>query len=192
MIPNQTLTEQFPSWDQEIPEYHEGMLEVKLHSDAGIMSASSAMGGPVFLTRATAATAPGLGTLMAYERSGLIRRVIPLSDDGTASAVTGETPMLAMFANAMAPRDREDPNAGVAFVELYRDQDTQSLEAELRRDPAVESVSRVPIRYLLASARRASTTAAAAAAPPVASIGIYTSAFRGRFDTDEHYKQRVF
>lgn len=154
----------FPSASgEELPEYHDGMLEVKLRADA--VGPAIAMGGPVIYTRAAAATTSGLGTLMAYERSGLIRRVVPLTDDVQASPASGETPMLASFAAASFPRLPDDPNAGVVLVELYRDQDTQILERELRRDQTVESVSRVPVRYLLARKRRAAGATPAAAAP---------------------------
>jgi subtilisin family serine protease len=98
--------------------------------------------------RAAAAAAPGLGALLSYERSGLIRRVVPLSEDVPAGLTGGETPMLASLAAASFSRHADDPNAGVSLVELYRDQDIQMLEQELRRDPAIESVSRVPVRYL--------------------------------------------
>jgi len=162
-----------------IPEYHDGMLEVTfrggLAGPLGPTGLSPAFGGlthagPLMLTRAAAALTSGLGTLMAYERSGLIRRIIPLTEDGPTGAVDGETPALAMVANAMFPREPAQPNAGVALVELFKDQDTQTLEAELRRDPAVEAVSRVPVRYLLAPARagRPGRPGPAAAAPATA------------------------
>lgn len=157
----------FPSQDNDIPWYHEGMLEVKLRSDTGTIAAAMALGGPMMLTRAAAATTSGLGTLLAYERSGLIRRVVPLTEDGLTSRASGETPLLASFASASQPTDRDDPNAGVSLVELFRDQDTSSLESELRRDPNVESVSRVPVRYLLAK-RKAAPGATPAAATPAA------------------------
>lgn len=160
----------FTDGDSELLEYHDGMLEVKFRTDAGGIGPAVIAGGPVMLTRAGAAMTPGLGTLMAYERSGLIRRVIPLTDDGPTSAASGETPMLASFAAASYPRQRDDPNAGVTLVELYRDQDTSTLEGELRRDPTVESVSRVPVRYLLAPRKRASAAVPAAAAPPASSL----------------------
>ncbi len=139
-----------PSAGEELPQYHQGMLEVKLRSHLGAFGAAMTSGGPAMLTRAAAATTPGLGTLMAYERSGLIRRVTPLASVGVAEA-WGETPMLMTFATASSPLAQADPNANVVLVELHRDQDTRSLEGELRRDPTVESVARVPVRYLLKS-----------------------------------------
>ncbi|MGL6076527.1 MAG: S8 family serine peptidase [Fimbriiglobus sp.] len=116
------------------------------------------------LTRAEAARTPGLGTLMAYERSGLIRRVIPLTDEAPSIATRGETPLLATFAAASSPSLSDEPNAGVTLVELYRDHDLSMLETELRRDPSVESVSRVPVRYL--TAKKNVTGASPAAAAP--------------------------
>jgi hypothetical protein len=174
MTPIQARVGLFPSQDQDVPLYHEGLLEVKLRTDAGPLAPAvlgfGGAAGPAMFTRAAAAATPGLGTLMSYERSGLIRRVVPLAGDGAAPAVAGETPALAMFAAAAFPRRPDDPNAGVALVELYQDRDTQTLEAELRRDPAVESVSRVPVRYLLARKRTKGGATPAAAAPPATSL----------------------
>lgn len=157
-----------PSAGEDLPQYHQGMLEVKLRSNLGAFGAVMTSGGPAMLTRAAAATTPGLGTLMAYERSGLIRRVTPLASVGVAEA-WGETPMLMTFAAASSPLAQADPNANVVLVELHRDQDTRSLEGELRRDPTVESVARVPVRYLLKS-KKVAPVLPAAAAPPASSL----------------------
>jgi subtilisin family serine protease len=161
----------FPDRDSVLPQYHDGMLEVKFRtapSDTG-PSRVIPTEGQFVLTRAGAASTPGLGALLAYERSGLIRRVVPLTDGGPSSNVGGETPMLASFAAANRPRKPDDPNVGVTLVELYRDQDTSVLESELRRDPTVESVSRVPIRYLLAR-KRAAAAVPETAAPSSSSL----------------------
>jgi len=170
---------------EKIPEYHDAMLEVRLRTDVGPLGGEVALGGPMMLTRSAAATSTGLGMLLSFERSGLIRRVVSLAED-TVAAAGGETPLLATFAAAARPRHPDDPNAGVTLIELYRDQDTQVLETELRRDPAVESVSKVPIRFLLAkkkaaprkksspkraaSSRKAAAGATIAAAPPTGAL----------------------
>ena len=134
----------------EAPQYHAGILEVKFRQDIGPL-AIVAGGVPMMLTRAMAAEHPGMGTLMSYERSGLIRRVTPLSDSAVKVAIgMGETPMLASFAAASHTSVADDPNARVSMIELYDDADIGRLESELRMDQTIESVSRVPVRYLLA------------------------------------------
>jgi len=159
-----------PNEDSALPLYHDGMLEVKFRTDAGGIGPAGVAGGPALFTRAGAASALGLGTLLAYERNGLIRRVIPLVHDGLKSTVSAETPMLASLAAASHPRHPDDPNAGVTLVELYRDQDTSTLESELRRDPTVEFVSRVPVRYLLARKRPAGVVPVATPPAPSSSL----------------------
>jgi subtilisin family serine protease len=69
--------------------------------------------------------------------------------------------MMAGFGPTAARRGRArgagDPNAGVSIVEVQREQDVPRLQDELRADPQVEFVSRVPVRYLKVkrAARRA-------------------------------------
>lgn len=150
--------------DDTLPLYHPGLLEVKFRTDQGPVAAAMAMGGRPMLTRSIAATNYGLGTLMSFERSGLIRRVFPLSEDAPVTASFSETPLLAAFSAASAPEVAADPNSGVSIVELYDDADVGTLQTELAQDPSVEMVSRVPVRYLLA--KKGTTPPAPAANPP--------------------------
>lgn len=156
----------------EAPIYHSAMLEVRFRTDFGPLAAAATMGVGVGLTRSVAAASEGLGALMSYERSGLIRRVTPLSEAGGAPIAASETPMLSAFSASVSPRLAVDPNRGATIVELYEDAAVDSLQAELMHDPAVASVSRVPVRYLLAKkiARRSTGAAPAAAPPPTSSL----------------------
>jgi subtilisin family serine protease len=161
-----------PPTDDAIPEYHPGLLEVKLRTDVGVAALERAgLAGPVMLTREFAARTTGLGALLAYERSGLIRRVTPIPESAAPGVGAGETPLLASFAAAISPAPADEAAAGVALVELHDDSDTSRLEGELRADPTVESVARVPVRYLCGKARKpkAGGGATPAAAAPGAS-----------------------
>ena len=68
----------------------------------------------------------------------------------------------------------EDPNSGASLVELDRDSDVPALQVALARDPNVEAVSRVPVRYILVPAtrktRRKGAGATIAAAPPAEAV----------------------
>ena len=61
--------------------------------------------------------------------------------------------MAAAFAAAAVPLDRDDANAGVTILELQRDEDVRETQVALARDPNVQFVARVPIRYLVAKGR---------------------------------------
>ncbi len=151
-------------------QYHPGMLLVKVRSGP---AGPAMMGGPAGLTRAVAATLPGLGTLLSFERAGLIRRITALAEGATPGLAQGETPALAMLAAVDSSQGTQDPNAGVAVVELYNDNDLATLESQLRADPTIEEYSRVPIRYLLAkkvartgAKKKPASRAVPAAVPP--------------------------
>jgi len=157
---------------QDLPLYHPGMLLVKIKAGTRLDDAGPAATGAAMLTRSAVSALPGLGTLLSFERSGLIRRVIPLTEPSAAVA-TGETPMLAAVATAVRTAARSDPNAGTSLVELYNDNDLPALESKLKEDPTIEDYSRVPVRYLQAKKRparprksRTRAGAAPAATPP--------------------------
>lgn len=160
------------SGPDDFPAYHPGMVEVKFRTDMGPVAASMVMGAGPAMTRASASGSPGAGALLAFERAGMIRRVTPLVDSDTASVASAETPMLSALSASVRPRAGNDPNMGVSLIELFDDASTESLVTQLSQDPSVESVSRVPVRYLLAkrTARRTSAGGAAgpAATPPAA------------------------
>ncbi len=160
-----------PSIPEEFPAYHPGMVEVKFRTDSGPVAAAMAMGAGLVMTRAIASGSPGTGVLLAFERAGLIRKVTSLVDSSLMSMASAETPMLSALSASVSPSLPNDPNTGVNLVELYDDASTESLVTQLSQDPSVESVSRVPIRYLLAkkASKRASAggpAVPAAAAPP--------------------------
>jgi subtilisin family serine protease len=169
-----------------LPEYHHAMLVVKIKPTVGPVlaaaarsarrapgaAATAAMAGP-----ADALSTPGLLALSALERGGLIKRVTPVSRQ-TGAGVAALAPRRAMSALAMSAgggrgRRVPDSNAGVNLVELERDADVDALQVALAKDPHVEFVSRVPVRYLVARGRsRARASAAggktAKAVPPAA------------------------
>lgn len=144
------------------PAYHKNLLIVKMRPTATPALAMAV--GPL--------ASPGLSALAAYERAGLIQRVIPL--DQPAPAV----PAALTFLEAMtvpahpATSAAARVSAGVRILELQPGTDPLQLQTALAQDIHVESVSRVPVRYLLARARTSHGAAAAAAAavPPADSL----------------------
>ncbi|MGB8508208.1 MAG: S8 family serine peptidase [Pyrinomonadaceae bacterium] len=132
-----------------LPEYHEGLLIVKVRATTTPMMSFTTTTG----MGASALSSPGMSALSIFERGGLIKRVTPLSrsvEDETASGLRRPTVMMAMSIENAAPTD---PHAGVSIVELERDSDIPNLQNALASDPNVEFVSRVPVRYLEATAR---------------------------------------
>jgi subtilisin family serine protease len=175
-----------------LPKYHKSMLVMKLRPAAGPVLAAaaarpaaramSAVGAPDAPPTADDAAAlfstPGMSALSALERGGLIRRVTPVArqTEDAMAALAPRRALSALAASARPARGRRAPdsNAGVNIVELERDADVSELQTALARDPHVEFVSRVPVRYLVvrAPSRKAASGAkkkAARAAPPPAS-----------------------
>jgi subtilisin family serine protease len=115
-----------------------------------------------------------MGALLNFERSGLIRQLVPLAEGASAALQSfAETPALSMMAASASPVVRDDPNAGVTLVELHNDADRPALESQLAADPTIEEYSRVPIRYLLvkkAAARKTKKAPAKKKALPAAAI----------------------
>ncbi|HEX8459387.1 MAG TPA: S8 family serine peptidase [Pyrinomonadaceae bacterium] len=164
----------------EIPEYHSSLLIVKMRpvvAGAGMSFAASPGASP------SAMSNPGMSVLSTFERSGLIKRVVPLSQRGRtesdSSGLLRPLTTLAMSAERSTP---DDPQSGVNIIEMERDEDVAHLREALAADPTVEFVSRVPVRYLSvntrasekggrrpgAKARPAQGGAVALAAPPPA------------------------
>lgn len=160
---------------QSLPAHHDGLLVVKLRSEA-------MTSGPTLPAMAMAMTPPttqGLSALAFYERAGMIKRVVPLrkqAQGGPYPAAAMPMTALAAMMHTPEPQKASDPGAGVSFVELERGQDAQQLQNALASDPNVLSVSKVAARYLVARApsRKAATIAgeatAAAAPPPDAAL----------------------
>jgi subtilisin family serine protease len=119
---------------------------------------------------------PGLSALAAFERAGMIKRVVPLSRSrrppaavesyGAGSPVLESTGVRTILASA-SESAAAAPNAGVSIVEVDRDHDLPDLQVALASDPSIESVARVPVRYILA--KKPQSPGVIAAAPPPAS-----------------------
>lgn len=125
-------------------EYHEGMLLVQLRSQppfAPMIAANLA---------AVASTSSGVSAMAFYERAGLIKRVTPVARPGIDSQLAfragGIGATSAVFAAAAAKS--ETPGDGLSLVELERHEDVAPLQLALANDPSIDSVSKVPIRYL--------------------------------------------
>jgi Subtilase family len=152
--------------EDRLPEYHDGLLIVKLQPSAPVRAmaaaGAAALGGM---------TSVGLAALAAFERSGLIKRVVNLaSDGGTESRAFRRGGVLAAMTGPAPPVQPDgDPNAGVSLVELQRDEDLPQLQMQLLQDPSVEFAARVPVRYVLAK-RRPARTGALATPPPASTL----------------------
>ena len=136
-----------------IPAYHEGMLLVRMQltqTGAGITPAAT-LG-----MRAAMPTTAGMAALSFYERAGMIRRVVPVS---RPSADRLSAPRIGIAARMMAAgadssEGSRASDAGLHLVEVERDEDVPQLQVALASDPNVESVSRVPVRYVVARSTR--------------------------------------
>lgn len=159
-----------------IPEYHPGSLLVGMRV--------SPLATPMGSTFAAAAAEPqttGLAAMAFYERAGLIKRIVPVYRDASATdrsfspAALGTVGSFgatsALVASAATGATTERRGAGLNLVELDRDEDVPKLQLALASDPSVSSVSRVPVRYLVGRRPRAARAdRPAEAAPP--GIGI--------------------
>lgn len=127
-----------------LPEFHDDLLLVKLKSipiPAGI--------GPLAFGGNLVPPAP----LAFLERSGFIRRIVPLGrrllGEGPSQALSGTASMMAGagFLGGAGP----SPSTGFSLVELQAGTNLHQLQADLGREAAVEQVARVPVRYLQAA-----------------------------------------
>ncbi|MEY9536373.1 S8 family peptidase [Sinorhizobium fredii] len=154
-----------------LPTYHEAMLFVRMRPQPRQAS---------FEATFAAARTPlssGLQALCYYERAGLVKRVTPVSREaphytsrmlvrptrnaGAKPEVLGvpgsdiegwSAPAL----NMNAAIDERTPGGATSLVELANDVDLRQLQLALAGDPTVASVSRVPLRYLVARSPRKS------------------------------------
>jgi hypothetical protein len=152
------------------PEYHEGMLIVKMRNTVSPMMSFNVAGGLAMSALGT----PGLSALDTFERGGLIKRVIPLARRRTTETTgLGMLSAMATVAMAVEPAASTDSNAGVSILELERESDAQHLQNALASDPNVEFVSRVPIRYIELPTRGRERTSATSLdeKPPAGSGG---------------------
>jgi subtilisin family serine protease len=137
----------------ELPAYHDAMLIVKMRpAGAAELSFATATRGRSL----NAATSPGVAALAAFERGGLIKRVVPLSsrrgDETDAGGLVTPTFTLARSAERLED-DARDRHAGVNILELEPDANVTDLRNALAADPGVEFVSRVPVRYMAVGTR---------------------------------------
>jgi hypothetical protein len=130
---------------EPLPSHHDGLLIVQMRPE--VMRA-----GAAFALSATAAApmTTGLSALSFYERAGLIKRVVPLSRGPENAAPAPHMAAASALMFSAMPQPSPDAGAGISFIELERDQDTQQLHTALANDPNVLSVSKVPVRYLAA------------------------------------------
>jgi subtilisin family serine protease len=153
----------------QLPEYHAGMLVVKVRASSNLRS--------TFTATATAASAnvletQGLSALSTFERAGLIKRITPIARSNQAqipSITTGS--MMATLATSIEGIAPENISSGVNIIELEHDRHVSELQLALANDPNIEYVSRVAVRYLFAQPKSSNSGATiAAAAQPASSL----------------------
>jgi subtilisin family serine protease len=153
--------------------YHEGMLVVRVRQTTPAAGLAVAAAAASFVPQTA-----GLAALSFYERAGMIKRIVPLSRAGAEvsrrpglSAVSSLLAAAAPYsvAGALPAGAGKKADDRASIVELEREQDAQALQVALAQDPNIESVSRVPVRYLLARrARKKKSPAATAGLAPAA------------------------
>jgi subtilisin family serine protease len=155
---------------ESIPTHHDGLLVVKTRQDAPSSIAAMAARAPNLSSMTT-----GLSALSFYERAGMIKRVVPLRrrDDERSARASGMMSAMSALAAAAEPAPNGGADSGVSFIEMERGHDTQQLQTALAGDPHFESVSKVPVRYLVArppSYPKAVQDAAPAAGAVIAAV----------------------
>jgi len=161
-------------WDGA-QSHHTGMLSVQMNPRVrGVFHAMAAAAPGEAMVGA-----PGLAALENLERAGLVRSVIRMRDQPQDAGPIADGGMAMMAAGVFEGAEDTDDGVtdGALMIQLERDADVDALQAAFMRDPACETASRVPIRYLAAAPRTASrktrrkpgaSTAAPAASPPSA------------------------
>lgn len=151
----------------QLPEYHEGMLVVKVRTSSNLRSTFTATAAS-----ASVLETQGMSALSTFERAGLIKRITPIarsSQAQTPSIATGS--MMATLATSIEGIAPENISSGVNIIELEHDRHVSELQLALANDPNIEYVSRVAVRYLFAQPKSSkSGTKIAAAAPPAPSL----------------------
>jgi subtilisin family serine protease len=137
-----------------LPAYHEDLLLIKVKPSAATF-ATPAMGGLI--------GAAGFSVLATLERGGFIRRVIPLGPQAGPPSFSAT----AMLAGSAANFTRgPSALAGVSLIELEPGTDSKQLRMAMAGDPNIDSVSLVPVRYLMARARKRAVKPAPPPATP--------------------------
>jgi subtilisin family serine protease len=157
----------------DLPKYHEGMLMVKLR----LTNAIESFRGAGMTVAAALFDSPGMSMLASLERSGMIKRIIPISRQAQSrSLAIGALGATAAMIAAAHPDSYNQPHAGMSLIELDTDYALADACSALASDPNVEFASKVPARYLLAGTRSnvplepPDATIAAAAAPPASAM----------------------
>jgi hypothetical protein len=139
----------------QIPAYHEDILILKVRSLPSAVEHMMAPEGAAATTTLSSPEvtkalegAPGLQTLSVLERAGLIGQVIPLSRPAERRVSAGVMSAIGVLAAITDVPTTEDRNAGVNLVQVENAGSMADLQGTLARDPNVEFVSRVPVRYL--------------------------------------------
>ncbi len=156
---------------EDLPKYHDGMLIVKMRPTASFDSIPFHGAGV-----AVAAETSGMSALSFFERGGMIKRIVSLSPQTEAGLeALGGRRGIAVMAAASATADKKDKdiNTGVSIIELEKDKDVTEMQVAMAKDPTIEFVSRVPVRYLVAKSvaykKAGASKAGIAAVPPPAS-----------------------
>ena len=162
-----------------LPEYHPGLLLVRMRSVDRSPAPGVAGGVPYFggglgpdLASLSAVSAtpptPGFAALSFFERAGMVKSVIPVARTATtttaaratlATATVPEARYAVSSLLALRPQRAEERSVvgASSLIEIERDADAGQLRLALASDPHVAAVSRVPVRYLAAQARAAKT-----------------------------------
>lgn len=148
--------------EEQIPEYYDNLLIVKVNSNLASLGVGVGAGGAMGLeslgaTAMALESAPGVANLAFLERAGLIKQVHPLTRASDTDTVHRSS-LEALSVSALPADSATDVNMGVNILELEKDVNLTELQLNLARDPSIEFVSKVPVRYLLA--RKTSSTAA--------------------------------
>ena len=151
---------------QQLPEYHEGMLVVKVRSSSNIRSTFAATASVNVLET------QGMSALSTFERAGLIKSITPI-----ARSIQAQTPsisagtMMAKLATSINEISPENISSGVSIIELEHDRNVPELQLALANDPNIEYVSRVAVRYLVSQPESsAARIGIAAAARPASTM----------------------
>jgi hypothetical protein len=170
------------------PEFHDELLVVRFRPDLGNVAASAmamAAGAAIAMVTLESTVAGAAWTaatqiapsLLAMERSGLIRRVVPLIRSETPAALDAASAVLSSFgAEKNVTRLGSAIASGTAFVQLEKGVDVHEARRRLSDDAQVQFVSRVPLRYMAlptAKPRRRPPSPSTAAAPPPAPSGLW-------------------
>jgi len=146
----------------QLPEYHEGMLIVKVRSSSSLRSALTATAA-----RSNVLDSHGISALSTFERAGLIKRITPITPSRQEQSLSPSgRGVITTLAASLEGTSPNDINSGVNIVELERDEDIPELQIALANDPNIEYVSRVAVRYLVSQTKSSRAGVGIAAVPP--------------------------